>query len=145
MNRGVAVGIAGLLIFITGGCLKQGKGALSGAEVLCRRYENIGMRPISSKNPVLKTAEAWKKILDKHVRDMGQAAAKCPSVENASPAGLKFEYHTAWEDSAAGNVVLYYFAPIRNPKVYAGYGVQAVVGIKENSLKQVCIFSVPLE
>ena len=100
---------------------------------------------ISPKSQVLKTAEAWKQRLDKRSREMGQAALRCGSVDNTSPRGLPFEYHMAWEDSAAGNLVLYYFAPIPNPKGYAGYGVHAVVGIKEDRLKQVCVFPVPLE
>ena len=148
MNRVVlrfAIGIGGLLVLITGGCREQGKKALSGVEVVCRRYESREMRPIGPKNPVLKSAEAWKQRLDKHSREMGQAALQCGSVENTSPKSLSFEYHMAWEDSAAGNLVLYYFAPIPNPKGYAGYGVHAVVGINENKLKQVCIFPVPLE
>jgi hypothetical protein len=140
-----AIRVASLLLLFTGGCREQGKGVLSGVEVMCRRYEGRGMRPISPKSPVLSTAEAWKKSLDKHAREMGQAALKCGSVENTSPRGLTYEYHMAWEDSAAGTVVLYYFAPIHNPKGYAGYGIHAVVGIKENRLRQVCVFPVPLE
>jgi hypothetical protein len=140
-----AIGVAGLLMLIIGGCREQERGALSRVEVVCRRYEERGMKPISPKSPYLLALETWRKKLDKASPELGRAAMKCPSVENSSPRGLTYEYHMAWEDSAAGNVVLYYFAPIPNPKGYAGYGIHAVVGIEENRLKQVCVFPVPLE
>jgi len=130
-------------LLCTGGCREQVN--LTGVEVLCKRYEGQFMRPIGSQCHHLKTMEAWRNKLDKHARELGQAARKCPSVENTPPGGLTYEYHMAWEDSSAGNVVLYYFAPIPHPKVFAGYGIQAVVGINEDRLKQVCVFPVPLE
>lgn len=142
-GRKHVIGAASLLFLFLLGCRDQG--AFLGVEVICGRYEGQGMRPFSPNSPALKTVETWKKLLDGHRRDIGKAARKCPTVENASPAGLKYECHTAWEDSAAGNVVLYYFAPIPNPKGFAGYGVHAVVGIGENKLKQLCVFPVPLE
>jgi hypothetical protein len=125
------------------GCREQGN--FKGAEIVCQRYEGKAMRPIGPGSPYLKAAEEWRKTLDRRSREMGRAAGKCPSVENTPPDSLAYEYHTAWDDTAVGNVVLYYFAPIRDPKVYAGYGIHAVVGVRENRLKKVCVFPIPLE
>ncbi len=142
MSRGLPV-VASLLIFGMGGCREQA--SLSSAEVVCQRYEGKQMVPISPQSRYLKTMEGWRKRLDKAAPQLGEVAEGCPWVENTSPKGLIYEYHTAWEDTASGNAVLYYFAFIPNPKVYAGYGIHAVVGARENRLKQVCVFPVPLE
>jgi hypothetical protein len=125
------------------GCRDQEN--FKGAEIVCQRYEGKTMRPIGPGSPYLKVAEEWRKTLDRRSRELGRAAGKCPSVENIPQDTLTYEYHTAWDDTADGNVVLYYFAPIHNPKVYAGYGIHAVVGVRENRLKKVCVFPVPLE
>jgi hypothetical protein len=142
-GRKYAIGVVSLISLFLFGC--RDEGALSGAEVICGRYESRGMRPISPRSPTLKTVEAWMMFINNHAQDVGRAAMKCPTVENTPPVGLKYEYHMAWEDSAAGNVVLYYFAPIPKPKGYAGYGIHAVIGIDGKKLKQLCIFPVPLE
>ena len=129
-------------LFLTG-CREQEN--FKGAEIVCQRYEGKYMVPISPQSRYLQTMEDWRKRLDKATPQLGEVAEGCPMVENRPPKGLVYEYHTAWEDTAAGNAVLYYFAFIPNPKVYAGYGIQAVVGVRENKLKKVCVFPVPLE
>jgi hypothetical protein len=133
--------VCGLLSFA--GCREELK--LNDVQVVCQRYEGTALVPINPQSRYLRVMEDWQKRLDKAAPRLGEMAVRCPMVENTSPRGLVYEYHTAWDDTVAGNAVLYYFAFIPHPKVYAGYGIDAVISAKENKLKQLCVFPVPLE
>jgi hypothetical protein len=135
---------AGLpLLLCLAGCRE--KVSFEGVPVVCQRYAGAGMIPVGPGSRYLKTIEDWRKRIDGIAPTLGEVATRCPIVENTSPRGLRFEYHTAWDDTAAGNAVLYYFAFIPHPKVYAGYGIHAVIDAREGRLRKICAFPVPLE
>lgn len=140
-SLGLPAMVCSLLSFA--GCREELK--LKDVQVVCQRYEGTALVPINPRSRYLRTMEEWRKRLDKAAARLGEMAESCPRVENTSPRGLVYEYHTAWDDTVAGNAVLYYFAFIPNPKVYAGYGIHAVIDAKENKLRQICVFPVPLE
>lgn len=113
--------------------------------VSCGRYNSEGIRYLIEGSGEESMMNKVRREIERFPEGMRKAASFCPRVENTDPFELDFSFRSAFFDSSKRKILLYFFAPVKEPHIYAGYGEEFLVDEKRGIIDKIYVFPVPLE